>query len=45
MAWSGLKEVKRSGRPPLLVIWHGQGLLPIAAFRHERLCLYASAFP
>ncbi len=37
-----LIEVKRSGGNPLLVIWHGQGLLPMATFRHERLCLYAS---
>ncbi len=37
-----LQEVKRAGRNPLLVIWHGQGLLPMAAFRNERLCLYAS---
>lgn len=37
-----LNELKRAGKNPLLVIWHGQGLLPIAAFRHERLCLYAS---
>ena len=37
-----LKEVQRAGRNPLLVIWHGQGLLPMTTFRHERLCLYAS---
>ena len=37
-----LKEVKRAGGNPLLVIWHGQGLLPMTTFRHERLCLYAS---
>lgn len=37
-----LKAIKRAGRSPLLVLWHGQGLLPIANFRHERLCLYAS---
>ncbi len=37
-----LKEVRRAGRNPLLVIWHGQGLLPMTAFRGERLCLYAS---
>ncbi len=37
-----LVEVKRAGRNPLLVIWHGQGLLPMATFRNERLCLYAS---
>ena len=37
-----LREVKRSGRNPLLVIWHGQGMLPMATFRNERLCLYAS---
>lgn len=37
-----LQEVKRAGRNPLLVIWHGQGMLPIATFRNERLCLYAS---
>ncbi len=36
------KEVKRAGRNPLLVIWHGQGMIPMAAFRDERLCLYAS---
>lgn len=37
-----LQEVKRAGHTPLLVIWHGQGLLPMARFREERLCLYAS---
>jgi len=37
-----LLEVKRAGGNPLLVIWHGQGLLTMATFRHERLCLYAS---
>ena len=37
-----LREVKRQGRNPLLVIWHGQGLLPMATFRNEQLCLYAS---
>jgi lysophospholipid acyltransferase (LPLAT)-like uncharacterized protein len=37
-----LKEVKRGGRNPLLVIWHGQGLLPMTTFRNDRLCLYAS---
>jgi lysophospholipid acyltransferase (LPLAT)-like uncharacterized protein len=37
-----LKEVKRAGHTPLLVLWHGQGLLPITTFRGERLCLYAS---
>jgi len=37
-----LREVKRAGRNPLLVIWHGQGMLPMAAFRSEQLCLYAS---
>ena len=37
-----LREVKRAGRNPLLVIWHGQGMLPMAAFRNEQLCLYAS---
>jgi lysophospholipid acyltransferase (LPLAT)-like uncharacterized protein len=37
-----LREVKRSGRNPLLVIWHGQGMLPMATFRNEHLCLYAS---
>ena len=37
-----LKEVQRQGRNPLLVIWHGQGLLPMTTFRGERLCLYAS---
>ena len=37
-----LQEVKRKGHSPLMVIWHGQGLLPLATFRHERLCLYAS---
>ena len=37
-----LHEVKRAGRNPLLVIWHGQGMLPMATFRSERLCLYAS---
>jgi lysophospholipid acyltransferase (LPLAT)-like uncharacterized protein len=35
-------EVKRSGRVPLFVIWHGQGLVPMTTFRSERLCLYAS---
>ncbi len=37
-----LKELKRAGKNPLLVIWHGQGLLPLANLRQERLCLYAS---
>ena len=37
-----LKAIKRAGLNPLLVIWHGQGLVPMAVFRHERLCLYAS---
>ncbi|HZP84960.1 MAG TPA: DUF374 domain-containing protein [Chthonomonadaceae bacterium] len=37
-----LQEVKRAGETPLLVLWHGQGLLPMTAFRNERLCLYAS---
>ena len=37
-----LREVKQAGRNPLLVIWHGQGLLPLSTFRGERLCLYAS---
>ena len=37
-----LREVKREGRNPLLVIWHGQGMLPMATFRSEQLCLYAS---
>lgn len=37
-----LREVKRSGRNPLLVIWHGQGMLPMVTFRNEQLCLYAS---
>jgi lysophospholipid acyltransferase (LPLAT)-like uncharacterized protein len=37
-----LKEVRRAGHTPLLVLWHGQGLLPIATFRGEHLCLYAS---
>lgn len=37
-----LKALKRDGHSPLLVIWHGQGLLPMATFRQERLCLYAS---
>lgn len=37
-----LEELKRAGHNPLLVIWHGQGLLPMATLRHERLCLYAS---
>jgi lysophospholipid acyltransferase (LPLAT)-like uncharacterized protein len=37
-----LRELKRAGHSPLLVIWHGQGLVPMATFRHERLCLYAS---
>ncbi len=37
-----LKEVRRAGRNPLLVIWHGQGLLPMTTLRGERLCLYAS---
>ena len=37
-----LREVKQSGHSPLMVIWHGQGLLPITTFRNEHLCLYAS---
>lgn len=37
-----LREVKQAGHTPLLVIWHGQGLLPMARFREEKLCLYAS---
>jgi lysophospholipid acyltransferase (LPLAT)-like uncharacterized protein len=37
-----LRELKRAGRNPLLVLWHGQGLMPITTFRGERLCLYAS---
>ncbi|MCW3052226.1 MAG: hypothetical protein JWN14_1396 [Chthonomonadales bacterium] len=37
-----LREVKRAGHTPLLVIWHGQGLLPMVTFREEKLCLYAS---
>jgi lysophospholipid acyltransferase (LPLAT)-like uncharacterized protein len=37
-----LHEIKRAGRSPLLVLWHGQGLMPISLFRGERLCLYAS---
>ncbi|HLK56147.1 MAG TPA: hypothetical protein VKU00_06270 [Chthonomonadaceae bacterium] len=37
-----LRQVKQEEHNPLLVIWHGQGLLPMAAFRNERLCLYAS---
>ena len=28
-----LREVKCAGRNPLLVIWHGQGMLPMATFR------------
>src|SRR5579871_4580300 len=37
-----LHELKRAGHNPLLVLWHGQGLMPITTFRGERLCLYAS---
>ena len=37
-----LREVKQEGRNPLLVIWHGQGLLSLTTFRNEHLCLYAS---
>ena len=37
-----LREVRREGKNPLLVIWHGQGMLPMATFRNEQLCLYAS---
>lgn len=37
-----LQEVKRSGHNPLMVIWHGQGLLSMTTFRNEHLCLYAS---
>ena len=37
-----LKALQRAGRHPLLVIWHGQGLLPMTTFRRENLCLYAS---
>lgn len=35
-------EVTRAGQTPLLVIWHGQGLVPMANFRAEHFCLYAS---
>jgi lysophospholipid acyltransferase (LPLAT)-like uncharacterized protein len=37
-----LRQVKQEGHNPLLVLWHGQGLLPMSTFRNERLCLYAS---
>ena len=37
-----LKALQRAGHNPLLIIWHGQGLLPMTTFRRERLCLYAS---
>ncbi len=37
-----LRALQRAGHNPLLVIWHGQGLLPMATFRTARLCLYAS---
>lgn len=37
-----LIELKHAGKNPLLVIWHGQGLLPMANLRNEHLCLYAS---
>jgi len=37
-----LKELQRAGHNPLLVIWHGKGLVPMSLFRAERLCLYAS---
>src|SRR5579884_249276 len=37
-----LKALQRAGHNPLLVIWHGQGLLPMTTFRQENLCLYAS---
>jgi lysophospholipid acyltransferase (LPLAT)-like uncharacterized protein len=36
------REVKQRGQNVLLVLWHGQGLMPITLFRQERLCLYAS---
>lgn len=37
-----LLELKRAGATPLLVLWHGQGLIPVVTFRDEHLCLYAS---
>ncbi|HLV79428.1 MAG TPA: hypothetical protein VKT32_04070 [Chthonomonadaceae bacterium] len=37
-----LRALQRAGHRPLLVIWHGQGLLPMTTFRQEHLCLYAS---
>jgi lysophospholipid acyltransferase (LPLAT)-like uncharacterized protein len=37
-----LNELKHAEQNLLLVIWHGQGLLPMTTFREQRLCLYAS---
>lgn len=36
------REVKQRRQNVLLVLWHGQGLMPITLFRQEHLCLYAS---
>ncbi len=36
------REVQKRGQNVLLVLWHGQGLVPITVFRNEHLCLYAS---
>ncbi len=36
------REIQKHGKNVLLVLWHGQGLMPITVFRQEHLCLYAS---
>lgn len=37
-----LHRARRTGRPVLVALWHGQGLLPICFLEHQRLWLYAS---
>ncbi len=43
-AWGmeNVRLLKRQGKRPLLVLWHGKGFIPIAYFHSEHLCLYAS---
>jgi len=43
-AWGmeNLRLLKRQGKRPLVVLWHGKGFVPLAYFHHEHLCLYAS---
>ncbi|MGH8103707.1 MAG: hypothetical protein ACREJQ_04215 [bacterium] len=37
-----LHRAKGSGRPVLVTLWHGKGLLPICYLENQQLCLYAS---